>query len=248
MTKTQKLVTAATLIVGLGMGCDRSPAEEQERAAEAQQEANEKIGEARQEAAQEIREANQERAEELNDRPVVVGDNDGVNDGVVDRDHDGVADRREGMIDRNGDGIADREPVRGTEPQDEYRQKNAEAKKDLAEDKAEAQQEANETIADAKEQIAEDRRELIEWGNNELAELDKAISELTTEAREAEPPVQQRVDRSLQQLRNQRAALMNDVASIDTKPAAQLERFKKQLESKFEKMDDRVETLRDSMK
>ena len=47
MTKTQRVATMAALIAGLAMGCDRTTAQEQERAAEAQREANKEINGAR---------------------------------------------------------------------------------------------------------------------------------------------------------------------------------------------------------
>lgn len=65
MTKTQIAVTTAALIVGLGVGCKPSPAEEQDRAVEAQREANTEIGEARAEAADQIEEAQKEASKDV---------------------------------------------------------------------------------------------------------------------------------------------------------------------------------------
>lgn len=242
MTRTQTLVSTATLIAGLAFGCDRTPAEEQERAAEAQREANEKVGEARQEAREEIREAKQEAAEERNDRANVdlrqrTGATDVENDGVIDRNGDGVDDRD----------TAAREPVRGTDVKDEHAEEIADAKKKLAEDKAEAQEEANETIKDVKEEIAEDRRELKEYVETELRDADKELTEIGNEAAEAEPAVRRRTEASLTKLRAECDAIRAQGATVDDKPAAQLTAFRKRLETRFEKLDDRVEALRKSL-
>jgi hypothetical protein len=226
MTRTHTLVSTATLIVGLAMGCDRTPAEEQERAMEAQREANEQVGEARQAAAEDIRKAEEKAAAEKQEAV---------------RDMNEAADMEAREVDR------DREPVRGSDIQDEKSEEIAEAKKELAEDKAAAEAEADETIAEVKEEIVEERRALREYGEAELRDVDKALTEIGNEAVEADPQVQRRTENQLTQLRSERDALMAEVAQIDTKNAKQLTPFRKNLEKRFEKLDERIEALRESL-
>lgn len=205
MDKARSLFIIVALLGGAG-ACNRTPAEEQQNAVEAQNQANRDIHEANREAAEktaEVRKDVNEKAAEIR------------------KDYDKVV-------------------AEGNE-------KIAEAKQDARETAANAQAKANETIRDANRGVVSADDSLRTWGQEKIDSLNNRIDEARVKAEKAKPEARTQFEAGLKDVQEKRDAIVTEFASLDTKSAQTVDKFKNRVDAEIDRLKERVDRLENKL-
>jgi hypothetical protein len=125
----------------------------------------------------------------------------------------------------------------------EGNEKIAEAKQDAREEAANAQAKANESIRDANRGVVAADDNLRTWGQEKIDGLNNRIDETRVKAEKAKPEVKAEVEAGLKDVQAKRDAIVTEFASLDTKSAKTVDKFKDRVDTEIGRLKDRVDRL-----
>lgn len=202
MEKARSLFILVALLGGAAAGCNRTPADEQKQAMEAQSEANRDVQEANREAAEKTAEVRKD----VNEKTAEIR-----------KDYDKAV-------------------VEGNE-------KIQEAQQDAREKSAAAQANANETIRDANRNVVAADDTLRSWGQEKIDTLNNKIDDAKVKAEKAKPQVRAEFEAGIKDVQTKRDAIVTEFASVQTRTAADVDRFKGKVDAEIDRLKDRVDRL-----
>lgn len=123
------------------------------------------------------------------------------------------------------------------------REEAAEAIDSAREKAAEAQAEANETIRAANREIQKPASEVAAWGQQKLDAVDNMIDDVSAKAQAAKPAAQSKFNSAMDQVRQQRKALENELATLQTRAGKELNDSKRAFTQHVDRMQDQIRSL-----
>lgn len=119
----------------------------------------------------------------------------------------------------------------------------AQAIDDAREKAAEAQADANAKIREANREIQKPASEVEAWGKEKLDAVDNMIDEASAKAQAAKPVAQAKFNSAMEEVRQQREALSNELASLRSRAGKQLDQSKQDFSKRIDRVKDRIRSI-----
>lgn len=152
------------------------------------------------------------------------------------------------------------------EAQQEADKARAEAEREAAEKVAAAQAEANAAAAEAREEaqrtiensqgeaaeargeagqdLVKARNDLREWSRTKLESIDRSLERARADARNLAPQARSNFDSVMKDAEAKRAAIQQDLSTLDNRAAAEWETFKTNFEARVDALEERLKDAR----